>query len=46
MLWVEANEVQMASVGPREDSEVKFKSNEQPFDARLRAMASPIPVDC
>lgn len=44
MLWVVAKEEHNASVGAREDSEVKFSSNEQPFSARLRAIASPIPV--
>lgn len=46
MLWVEANEVQRASVGPRENSEVKLRSNEHPFAAKLRAIASPIPAAC
>lgn len=44
MLWVVAKEEHNASVGAREDSEVKFRSSEQPFSARLRAIASPIPV--
>lgn len=38
-----ASERQRASVGAREVSEVKFRSSEQPLEARLRAMASPIP---
>lgn len=44
MLWVEAREEQSASVGAREDSEVKLRRREQPFAARLRAIASPIPA--
>jgi hypothetical protein len=44
MPWVEAREEQSASVGAREDSEVKLRRREQPFAARLRAMASPIPA--
>lgn len=40
--WV-AREVQRSSVRDREDSEVKFNRREQPFEARFRAMASPIP---
>lgn len=44
MPWVEAREEQIASVGAREDSEVKLRRREQPFAARLRAMASPIPA--
>jgi hypothetical protein len=44
MPWVEAREEQSASVGAREDSEVKLRRREQPFAARLRAIASPIPA--
>lgn len=32
------------SVRSRDDSEVKFRSSEQPLDARLCAIASPMPV--
>jgi hypothetical protein len=44
MPWAEAREEQSASVGAREDSEVKLRRREQPFAARLRAIASPIPA--
>jgi hypothetical protein len=44
MECVEASEAQSSSVRAREDSEVKLRRSEQPFAARFRAIASPMPV--
>ena len=44
MEWVVDRVVQRDSVRAREDSEVKLRRSEQPLEARLWAMASPMPA--
>lgn len=44
MEWVVDRVVQSDSVRAREDSEVKLRRSEQPLEARLWAIASPMPA--